>query len=223
MDDYMIDFETFGTRPGCVVLSLGAVFFDASGLDARRFDCAVSVASQEALGLHRDPDTEAWWNRQSEEARKTVELALAPDAPSLDEMLCNFSEFLRQHATKRKTKIWGNGASFDNAILAELYRRAAIASPWEYWNDRCYRTLKNLYKGIEAPERKGIHHNALDDAVFQAEHAVKILHFKSRLVEAAQDTNSLNEYNLEKLVRSLESIEKPIAIKPTKVIYKRKF
>lgn len=69
--------------------------------------------------------------------------------------------------------IWGNGASFDNVILANAYRAASIQQPWAYWNDRCYRTLKKRYLDI-ALRRQGTHHNALDDAISQAEHLITI-------------------------------------------------
>jgi exodeoxyribonuclease VIII len=70
--------------------------------------------------------------------------------------------------------VWGNGASFDNAILAQCYRAVGMDFPWKFWNDRCYRTLKNLV--LDVPfERTGTHHNALDDARSQAIHASAIL------------------------------------------------
>jgi hypothetical protein len=70
-------------------------------------------------------------------------------------------------------EIWGNGASFDNAILAEAYDCARIDRPWKYWNDRCYRTMKNQFPLVPF-RRSGTHHNALDDARSQAEHLMEI-------------------------------------------------
>ncbi len=70
--------------------------------------------------------------------------------------------------------IWGNGASFDNTILEECFRRTALEMPWGYYNDRCYRTLKNLAPNVKL-ERLGTFHNALDDARSQAAHAVAVL------------------------------------------------
>lgn len=66
-------------------------------------------------------------------------------------------------------KMWGNGAAFDNAILANAYRAAGIKQPWELWNDRCYRTICAYYPGCPR-NQPGTPHNALDDARSQAEH-----------------------------------------------------
>jgi len=46
--------------------------------------------------------------------------------------------------------------------------------PWTPWMDRCYRTMKEL---IQMPfdERSGSYHNALDDAMYQTKHLLKIL------------------------------------------------
>lgn len=47
--------------------------------------------------------------------------------------------------------------------------------PIDYRNERCYRTLKNLYFNIKPLEFAGNKHNALHDALNQAEHASMIL------------------------------------------------
>lgn len=73
-----------------------------------------------------------------------------------------------------RAHIWGNGADFDNVILTNAYRAVGISRPWEPYHDRCYRTLKNLRRDIHL-YRTGTHHNALYDAITQAEHAVRLL------------------------------------------------
>lgn len=69
---------------------------------------------------------------------------------------------------------YGNGASFDLSILKAAYDAVGLKAPWKFWDERCYRTIKNDYSQIEPDERAGTHHNALDDAKFQALHAIKI-------------------------------------------------
>lgn len=54
--------------------------------------------------------------------------------------------------------------------LETLGRRAG----WEFWNNRCFRTLKGMAPHIKT-ERQGTYHNALDDAKTQALHAIKVL------------------------------------------------
>lgn len=70
--------------------------------------------------------------------------------------------------------VWGNGADFDNPILATAYGALNQVQPWKPYNGHCYRTLKSLVKGPKI-ERTGTHHNAVDDARSQALHAIQLL------------------------------------------------
>ena len=73
MNDVMLDLETFGTRPGCVIRSIGAIVFDPySTQTGETFYCNVTREDQERLGLHVDPNTEAWWGRQTKDARDAL-------------------------------------------------------------------------------------------------------------------------------------------------------
>ena len=67
MKHVMVDLETLGTLPGCAIMSVGAVFFDESGLG----DEFCMVARQDnytQAGLAIDADTASWWAQQSPEA-----------------------------------------------------------------------------------------------------------------------------------------------------------
>jgi exodeoxyribonuclease VIII len=167
MNDVMIDMETKGTRVGCVVLSLGAVFWDPiTGRLGEQFEAVINIGSCRALGLHEDPETAAWWDKQSPEARQI--LADVETAPmGLGEVLDTFTDWLRDHGNLHSVKVWGNGADFDPAILIHLYAITRKMQPWSYNNSRCFRTLKNIAQA-EEPLRIGTHHNALDDARHQA-------------------------------------------------------
>lgn len=173
MRDVMVDLETLGQSPGCAILSIGAVAFDpGSGTFGDTFYSVVGARSCRALGLREEADTVAWWDKQSPEAR-TV-LAEAEASPvTLGEALFGFSAYLDRHGGPKAVRVWGNGADFDNAILAHLYGLLRIPLPWSFWNSRCFRTLKNL-DHTPAPARAGTHHNALDDARHQAQHACRI-------------------------------------------------
>ena len=69
--------------------------------------------------------------------------------------------------------MWGNGAAFDNVLLSNAYRKLEMNQPWKFWNDRCYRTVKNIYKDVEFI-RSGTHHNAVDDTESQALQLIEI-------------------------------------------------
>jgi len=169
MKNLMVDLETLGTRPGCVVLSIGAVWFDHTGL-GEPFHTVISRDSCKEHGLFEDEDTLAWWARQSEQAKATLNEATGGGV-LLPRALQDFQDFVKQQTS---VKVWGNGADFDNPILSAAYHAAGMKQAWTAYNGRCYRTLKNLFPDVKM-ERGGIHHNALDDAISQAKHAVAIL------------------------------------------------
>lgn len=165
----MVDLETLGTQPGSVILSIGAVEFDPDrGLGAA-FYTVISRGSCLLEGLTEDANTLAWWSRQSKEARAVLDQANSPSAHTLHHALQDFWAFMR-----RDDEVWGNGSDFDNVLLAAAYQATGLPLPWKFWNNRCYRTLKSLRPDVPFV-RSGTHHNALDDARTQADHAVHIL------------------------------------------------
>jgi hypothetical protein len=168
----MVDLETLGTVPGCIVLSIGAVYFDRTGL-GREFYTVVKRQTCTRAGLFADADTLAWWQRQPEAAKAVLKQAAKGGAGvlALPAALRAFNAFL---VCPGGAKVWGNGADFDNPILRVAYDKTGIVPGWAPFNGRCYRTLKN---GLHGPKltRVGTHHNALDDAKSQALHLIELL------------------------------------------------
>lgn len=163
MKDVMLDLETLGTRPGCVIRSIGALFFDPDS-DALGAEFYVNVdrASCEAAGLYVDLNTEAWWVRQS----KAAQDALLVDPQPLQDALWSFSAWWQSHGGER---VWSHGANFDQPILEAAYYAVGMQAPWSFWNSRCTRTLFDVAgvdpRKMSAGETK---HNALDDTRIQA-------------------------------------------------------
>lgn len=168
LTDIMVDLETMSTSNDAAILSIGAVAFGKEGVSTERFYTKVSLKSCQEHGLHIDAGTVMFWLEQSREAQQ----ALLGYAPPLSDALLQFSHWIGAYG---KPKVWGNGATFDNVILRNAYKTANMKAPWDFWNDRCFRTLKGLSPGVVLPDRGGVHHNALDDAVYQAECAVVLL------------------------------------------------
>ena len=166
MENIMIDLETLGTKPNAVILSIGAVYFDIHGL-GEQFYVNIEPRTCLAAGLTVDEATKAWWEKQDQAAKD----ALTVDRRPLQVALEMFRNFVKN---KRDTKIWGNGASFDNVILREAYKATGITPPWAWWNDRCFRTMHKESVGVERIDNNELKHNALADAVDQAEHMVRI-------------------------------------------------
>lgn len=182
MRDVMIDLETLGTKPGAVILSIGAVAFDpdtgrVGGL-GHQFHKIISLPSALKVGLKVEADTVKWWARQSPEAQRTLWAALS-NGHDIRATLDNFAGWLKAISDGREVRVWGNGATFDNIILEAAYQACGLERPWGDYADRCFRTLKDSAKHLE-PTREGTHHNALDDAVHQAKWACAIIADRSR-------------------------------------------
>lgn len=164
MKNVMVDLETLGNGSNAVIISIGAVEFNETGL-GRTFYANVDPQSCVDAGMQMDVSTVMWWMQQTEQSRAIFKKLNAP----LRTVLEDFAAWYPPGAA-----LWGNGATFDNVVLSNAYRALGGKQPWDFWNDRCYRTLKNLYPHIKL-ERSGVAHNALDDAKSQAAHAVELL------------------------------------------------
>lgn len=167
MKNVMVDLETLGLKSTAVVVSIGAVKFDETGIGTK-IDLHVNFQDQIDLGRTVDADAVQWWMNQSDAARKST---FNGSRLTTYKALAHFSKFF-----EGSEFLWGNGASFDNAILESLYGTYNMKTPWRFTRNRCYRTLAALIPDIRRPPTTGfVEHNALDDAIMQAQHAVELL------------------------------------------------
>jgi len=164
----MIDLETLGTTADAAILSIGAVRFDLeTGMLDENFYRVVSFESQSNRVLSRD--TLIWWMQQAPEA---AQVFTHQPKSALEDVLRDFAAWVRGMGS---VHAWSNGADFDLPMLTHAFEQCGIKQPWQPYHGRCYRTYKNLpcARNIKVI-RRGEHHNALDDATYQAEHACKI-------------------------------------------------
>lgn len=174
MLDVMIDLETMGTRPDAAIVAIGAVEFEAWPLPqiGRSLYLPVQLASSVAAGGTMDPATVLWWLQQDDAARREL---CSPAAVTLREALHRLADWMTRHRPAARLRVWGNGAAFDNVVLRGAYQRLGMDAPWQWPDDRCFRTLRKMVPLVPAPEREGTAHHALDDARHQARHAVAML------------------------------------------------
>lgn len=173
----MIDLETGGTKPGCKIFSIGAAQFHINNGVTSKFYVEIQRDSQ--CGLIESASTMNWWAKQSPESRQVYE-GPQEDKQMLLVALTSFSDWLESLepgvSAKKAVFPWGNSARFDLGILEAAYDVFGMDVPWNGFNERCYRTLKTFYGAyVPAPARQGMHHNALDDAVYQAQYAILML------------------------------------------------
>ena len=179
--DIMVDLETLDVIASASILSIGAVAFNLNeqetvrdylyGADctARSFEIVVDLKNQVEWDRRTiGADTFRWWLGQ-DAAAKAV---LTKKGEALWYALEAFQQWANQVGVNiNETRLWGNGAAFDNAILRDAYGKCGIEHPIRFRNDMCYRTLKTMFMPgkVEVEDQNLLTaHNARHDAIFQA-------------------------------------------------------
>lgn len=181
----MIDLETMSNRPNAAIVQIGAVQFDPNDAQAKLgapspFGRYVDITSAIAAGSHVSGDTLMWWLAQNDKARSALADGQAKAVP-----LSNALMDLIAWCPKERIYVWSHGAGFDVPIVEVAMSRFNLKPPWRFWDVRDTRTLfciagKDL-KSLGGA-RDGIHHDAVDDAMYQAKavcEAFKLLKVKA--------------------------------------------
>ena len=161
----MIDLETMSTESNAAICSIGAVKFSIEQGVLETFYCTVDAADCKRYGLDISADTVRWWSKQP---REVLELLRKDNVP-LQTALIQFSHWYGN----QKLPTWGCGSDFDNVIMENAYKAVNMRRPWDAWQNRCYRTIREVIQ-IPLDDRDGVYHNALDDALYQTHHLIKI-------------------------------------------------
>ena len=167
----MIDLETLGTGSNSVVVSVGLVAFNIStGEILAELDIGLNLNQQIKTGGVIDGDTLEFHFAQAPDSIQKMAQRKALD---VKDGLDNISNFIKANNI---TALWGNGATFDNVILRNLYARHLKVFPLGFWTDRDLRTAVDIYNiDTRTVPFEGIKHYCLDDA----RHQVKLLTDKS--------------------------------------------
>ena len=161
--DVMLDIETLGTCPDCVVLTLGAVKFNPYTSDevVAGIYCRPDVDEQIERGRIVREDTMQWWLEQAEAVRE--EALGEDDRIPVQQMLQELNRFL-----VGVNNIWAQGTVFDIGILEHLYTQYGMTPNWQYWQISDSRTLFKVHGDPREKNKEGLH-NALEDCVSQAQ------------------------------------------------------
>lgn len=187
MIDIIIDLETLGTKPGCVILEIGACAINPrTGQITANFSCRLDE-------YFRDPangktitgdmiETINWWHAPERLDTYLALLSRGPRgvvpgrkcwrSPYLD--LLKFTRWMHDVTDghdPESVRVWSNGPSFDIAILTNTLERYGITRPWICWQERCARTALEqacYEKGGVSWIERGPRHRALNDARHEA-------------------------------------------------------
>ncbi len=167
LDHVMIDLETLGTRPGAVILSAAALFFDPHSSELGESKTwGIYVSDRD--GLHVEIDAVRFWAAQPDEARHA---ALLSAVTPINSFLLEMNSFIGR-ARSPRPRIWAHGSSFDPVMLAAASYQASIAMPnLDFRKLRDTRTVFDMagiadLKPFATPE--DIAHQPLSDCRIQA-------------------------------------------------------
>ena len=159
----MFDIECLGLKPGCSILQIAAVPFSFAAEGYTNFDVVINRQSCIDAGLVEDPETVRWWQNQN---ANTVFKVFSGTVSIKDAM-----ERLYLYCKSLNAVIhpWSNAASFDLQILRYTFDLLHIPVPWNFRDEMCFRTLKNLFPltACEKPVKYGPNHDAYFDAMHQ--------------------------------------------------------
>ena len=165
----MIDLETLGTSNKAHVLSLGVAFFDDEKIH-HSSHLLIKPDGQE--GRERSYSTFMWWLKQASENPAAAKGIMEGERLHIDRALSVLTDMINTHRPK---EVWANSPTFDCAILRDLYEQSPIMeTPWPFWAERDFRTLKAVTGGI-VPAFEGVQHNAEADAIYQAKCVIHLL------------------------------------------------
>ena len=168
--DVVVDIETLGTRPGDSIVQIAVVGFDRNApsfLGQLIISVSVPLAKSENVAL--PPRLTGG----STNAAQAVLLLGNSDfnEVSTSESSMLFEFMLQVESTKiQKCCWWGNSHSFDLVLIEAALKKLCYADkPWDFRNERCFRTLKSEMPFVSLPENTTTKHIAVNDAMYEAE------------------------------------------------------
>lgn len=174
MLDILLDLESMGTNADSAIVGIGCVNFDLTkGAIGDTFYRAVNLADATRRGCTMDAGAVAFWLSQTKAAQNAIMWSTYP----LPDALREFAEFLDRCGPRDEIRLWGKGPSFDCAMLGHAHWLCELDKPWKYYNERCVRTISALYRHVERDAFVGEKHNAVDDAMADVKHLIKIREF----------------------------------------------
>ena len=162
----MVDTETLGTNSCAPIIQIGMVFFTIEGIQTQS---QLTIDFDDALKHGKaDGSTIKWWLEQDKSAQKTL---FENPRPAVE--AANIVEKLIE--AQNPNYFWAH-ATFDFPIVNNLFLSLGRKPAIPFRTSFDLRTLEYFVgDDIEWEKREGIYHNALDDATYQAKHAIKML------------------------------------------------
>lgn len=195
MVDLMLDIESLGNIPGCVLCQYTLVPFNINGQTydgpLMPLNVTLHIGQQIAEGYDVDQDTLAWWMKNDVAVRRRV----FSGALSVESFCETLSEYLVdvniEHTSYR---IWSTSAKVDFGIPPVLFKRSNIPYPVFHRAERCARTFIELTK-LKFPQMKlpkgSVTHDAIEDCWKQIQDLQHVYKTFMQVDELQEEANRL--------------------------------
>ncbi len=178
----MIDIETLSTHKNAAIIEIGAVEFNKyTGEIGETFDIIIKPSDWCRNDRHVNGETIQWWLKQSNEARERFTTKQTDvDYCTLEDALNKLNYFIidcDSVSDYKNVVVWGNGSSFDIAILEDAYNYFDIDLPWKFWSVNDVRTIVDLNPKIKEKCKfeSGIKHSAVSDCLHQIKYLTETI------------------------------------------------
>ena len=163
----MLDIETLGTRPGCVILSIGAILYDMSNMEGfSNFAVNLSVVDQMVAGFTVDPSTLTFWRDQPADALEASTISAVPPAMALEQ----FCKWVEWDTKSNPFEVVTRGTDFDIPILRHALEHFGMKLPWHHRTPRDLRTILSTLGFDESTvvrSENDVGHSAIGDCRHQ--------------------------------------------------------
>jgi 3' exoribonuclease, RNase T-like len=163
--ELMLDQETVGVKPGCVILQTAAVFFDEN-MNYESYNSYISLDNSMKNGFKPEASAMKFWMKQKKEIADRV----WGGSDMLNQTLIELTEFI---STRPQTRVWSRGSHFDFPILEYAYEKFFLPIPWHFRKVRDLRSLMDFFNVEQEVNEEA--HDALADCNSQIVSARKIL------------------------------------------------
>lgn len=178
----MIDIETLSTHKDAAIIEIGAVEFNKfTGETGKTFNIIIEPSEWCRNDRHVDGETIQWWFKQTNDARKRfVTKQKDIEYCTLKHALQKLRYFIMDCDSVDDDKnvvVWGNGSSFDIAILESAYNYFSMEIPWKFWSVNDVRTIVDLNPSVKDNCKfdKGIRHSAVSDCMHQIKYLTETI------------------------------------------------
>lgn len=156
----MLDLETLGHHSDAAIIQIGACLFDKTSVT---HELKITIDWEDALKYGEiTASTLKWWIHQSDEARRSV----TNEGVSCQQAYDRLITFCAFYKPQRQINHFWSHASFDFPIFNNFCKNLGVFNPIDFRKCRDLRTMDALFP-IDWPERTGVHHDALSDALYQ--------------------------------------------------------